>query len=470
MPEWSLIRSIPVLLTAVLTFCISATPSVTHAAKSASIVVDANTGKVLHGKHSDELRYPASLTKMMTLYLVFERIENGQLSYDTMITASPRAAAKPASKIGLKPGQQISVRTAVAALIVKSANDVATAVAEHIAGTEAAFARLMTGKARELGMPKTVFRNSSGLPDGQQVTTAREMITLALRLRDHFPKHYDKFNMTHFSHEGKRYRTHNAILRTFPGADGLKTGYIRASGFNIVSSVRRGKKHVVAAVFGGKTAAERNRLTKLLLTRGLAKAETKQTRKPQPFVREPQLVARPRPLASGMSYASATPQAAKPVNRQPPQRGGGESRRIEVARVRSEPVVPARADAPQDIGDLIRLIAEPALIAAATSADPLGSSAALQVQPVEQAVSTSGGYQIQVGAYASQNDAQLRLAQVKIEAGELLAGRDGLTPTVESGSRLLYRARFTGFEAKEATRACETLRAQGIDCLVAKGS
>lgn len=449
-----------------------------HAAKSASIVVDANTGKVLQSSSSEDLRYPASLTKMMTLYLIFEQIEDGALSYGTDIVASARAAAKPASKLGLKPGQRISVRTAISALIVKSANDVATAVAEHIGGSEAGFAKLMTAKARELGMPRTVFRNASGLPDSKQVTTAREMVTLALRLQDHFPNHYHNFKMTDFSYAGKRYRTHNAIVRSFPGADGLKTGYIRASGFNIVSSVRRGRKHVIAAVFGGKTASQRNRRARLLLTRALAKAATTRTRKHHKRIVRPQLVARPKPVvrdrsyeAAGLSKTGSDSREATQVSRDRRQSMSASEtgRRIELARVRSEPLFEARSDAPRSITELIQLIAQPRLVEALPDGNGRQQPAgAPRRDEPRRTVREAGAFQIQVGAYLSQNEAQVRLARVQIEAGDLLAGRQGLTPTVESGSRVLYRARFAGFSATDASRTCEALRTQGIDCLVAR--
>ena len=170
------------------------------AAKSASMVVDANTGEVLHAEDADALRYPASLTKMMTLYMVFDAIERGKLSYNTEIRVSERAAARPPSKLYLKPGETISVRDAVGALVTKSANDVASAVAEHLGGgSETRFAELMTRKARQIGMTRTRFRNASGLPDRLQLTTARDMITLGLRLQDDFPNQYRAFRMQRFN-------------------------------------------------------------------------------------------------------------------------------------------------------------------------------------------------------------------------------------------------------------------------------
>lgn len=247
-------------------------------AKQAAIVIDANSGKVLHADQADEPRFPASLTKMMTLYMVFEEIERGRLTFDSKIRFSARACGMAPSKLGLEPGEQISVRDAVKVLVVKSANDVAVAVAEHIGGTEHQFARMMTERARQIGMTSTTFRNASGLPDPGQRSTARDMAVLGMRLQDDFPQHYHFFSTTSVSVAGKTYKTHNTLMLGFPGMDGIKTGYTRASGFNLVSSVRTGGKHVVGAVFGGKTARLRNAHMRSLLFTALDKAATKRTR------------------------------------------------------------------------------------------------------------------------------------------------------------------------------------------------
>lgn len=247
--------------------------------KAASMVIDANTGKVLHEQFADAPRHPASLTKMMTLYMVFSEIEAGRLSYDTKIKVSTKAAGVAPSKLELEAGDEIEVLDAVKALITKSANDMAVALAEHIGGNEVAFSRMMTERARQIGMRSTLFFNASGLPDPRQITTARDMLTLALRLQDDFPKHYRLFSLTSFTYRGKTYRSHNTLMHGFPGMDGIKTGYTRASGFNLVSSVKTDNKHIVAAVFGGKTAAARNAHMRMLLYRALEGASTERTRK-----------------------------------------------------------------------------------------------------------------------------------------------------------------------------------------------
>lgn len=256
--------------------------------KSAAMVLDANTGKILYARSADAKRYPASLTKMMTLYMVFDEIKAGRLTFKTPIKMTPTAAMRPPSKLGLKPGQTIVLKDAVRALVTKSANDVAAAVAEHIAGSEAAFARRMTRRARSLGMTSTTFKNASGLTADGQLSTARDMITLALRLQDDYPQHFYLFSTPSFKYGRKTYRNHNTLLRSMRGVNGIKTGYTRASGFNLVTSMRQGRKHVVAAVFGGKTARARNARMRSLLYSALRKASTRKTRNPVP-----QLIAKP---------------------------------------------------------------------------------------------------------------------------------------------------------------------------------
>lgn len=261
--------------------------------RHAAIIVDANSGAVLHEQAADELRHPASLTKMMTLYMTFELIELGRLSYTTKIKVTQEAAAAAPTKLDLEPGEQIALIDAMKALVTKSANDMAIAIAQAIGGSEANFARLMTEKAHALGMKSTVFRNASGLPDDEQVTTARDMVTLALRLQDDFPKHYYLFGLRSFTYNGETYRNHNTLLNSYRGTDGIKTGYTHASGFNLVASVKRDGRHLIGAIFGGETAAARNAHLRVLLDRAFLRAATEKTRKVRPTA--PPLVAKAKP-------------------------------------------------------------------------------------------------------------------------------------------------------------------------------
>lgn len=234
--------------------------------KSAAIVVDGSTGAVLYQAGADLPRIPASLTKMMTLYLTFEALQSGRISKGTLIPVSAHAASQAPSKLGFKPGQTIDVDTAIKAIVVKSANDVAVAMAEYLGGTEEQFAAQMTAKGRRLGMRGTTFRNASGLPDAQQVTTARDMALLGLSLRKHYPQHYYYFVAQDFTFNGKLIRGHNRVLAQLNGADGIKTGYVRASGFNIVTSVNDNGRQLVAVVMGGETARVRDAQVVSLVT------------------------------------------------------------------------------------------------------------------------------------------------------------------------------------------------------------
>jgi len=238
----------------------------------ASIVIDAHNGRILQAHRAEQSRHPASLSKLMTLYLMFQDIENGRLRPDTKIKISKNAASQPASRLGLRAGDTITAREAVRALIVKSANDVATAVAEHMAGSEEKFARDMTRKARQLSMFDTVFVNASGLHNKRQKTTARDMARLAARLLKRFP-HFEPFwNTRYFDHGGKRYYSHNRLLGRLPGAIGMKTGYIRAAGYNIATVVERGGRRVIAVVIGGNSVAGRDNRVVSLVERHMPRA------------------------------------------------------------------------------------------------------------------------------------------------------------------------------------------------------
>lgn len=229
-----------------------------ESSKYAALVIDASTGKTLHQTSSTERRYPASLTKMMTLYLTFEALEQGRVTKTTPIPVSQQAARQPPTKVGFRTGDTIDVDSAIRALTVKSANDVAMAVGEYFGGTEAGFASMMNAKARQLGMNGTHFANASGLPDPDQYTTARDMAVLGLSLRAHFPQHFAYFSATDFTFRGHRIRGHNDMLGRVEGVDGIKTGYIRASGYNIVTSVRSRGRSLIIVVMGADSARARN--------------------------------------------------------------------------------------------------------------------------------------------------------------------------------------------------------------------
>ena len=234
-----------------------------------AMVVNLNSGRILHKENADEPRYPASLTKMMTLFLVFEDIKAGRLSMSDSLWISENAARQPPAKIGVKAGDTISVRDAVSAMSVKSANDVAVVIAENLSGSERAFANRMTQMARTIGMTKTRFVNASGLPDNRQVTTARDMAILGRALKKRHPRLSKSFASREFVYDGRRFRATNRLLGKVQGVDGIKTGYIRAAGYNLVASAKRGRTGVIVVVIGERSGKARNDAVEALIERYL---------------------------------------------------------------------------------------------------------------------------------------------------------------------------------------------------------
>lgn len=242
-----------------------------------SIIVDANSGSTLQATSADSLRHPASLTKIMTLYMLFEQLESGKLKLDSQMEVSAHASQQAPTKLGLRPGQTIRVEDAIKGLVTRSANDAAVVISEAIAGDEDDFAKAMTRKARALGMSKTVYKNASGLPDDSQVTTARDQATLGRAIQDRFPRYYRYFATEAFNYKGRSIRNHNKLLGRVEGVDGIKTGYTRASGFNLVTSMKRGNRYVVGVVMGGRSGGSRDAIMRNLLAEHLDEAATRRT-------------------------------------------------------------------------------------------------------------------------------------------------------------------------------------------------
>ena len=317
----------------------------------ASIVVDANSGAVMQATNADSPRHPASLTKIMTLYLLFERLEAGKIKLTTEMSVSPHAAIQAPSKLGLKPGETISVETAIRAIVTKSANDVAVIVAEALGGSEEEFAKQMTAKARTLGMMHTTYHNASGLPEDQQFTTARDMAILGRAIHDRFPQYYPYFSTRTFTFRGRTVRNHNHLLGSVDGVDGIKTGYIHDSGFNIVTSVQRNNRHIVAVVFGGHTAEARDARMRSLIANNINIAAAKRTA--PPVMEGWELAA-----ARGKDEPAAKEKAATavPVPQEAPARSRlhrsdqaqrGENRRRAAGQFTHRRVIPAAAGKPQ---------------------------------------------------------------------------------------------------------------------------
>src|SRR6195952_4782992 len=295
-----------------------------------SIIVDGNSGEVLTSNNPDGSRHPASLTKIMTLYLLFERLDSGKMKLDTEMDVSEHASEQAPTKLGLRPGNTIKVEDAIKGLVTRSANDAAVVIAEAIGGDEDDFAKMMTRKARALGMTKTTYRNASGLPNDEQVTTARDQSTLGRAIQDRFPRYYRYFSTSVFNYHGHSIRNHNKLLGNVEGVDGIKTGYTRASGFNLVTSMRRGNHHLVGVVMGGRSGGSRDAAMRSLLAENLEKAASKRTvaaiteRSPSEAnadVAEDQAQSRPTQMVQvqgAMQVASADSEPAAMAMRQAP--------------------------------------------------------------------------------------------------------------------------------------------------------
>jgi len=318
-----------------------------HAAPYADIVVDANSGAVLHATNPDARRHPASLTKIMTLYLLFEQLEAGKLKLDSALKVSAEASGQTPTKLGLKPGTTLNVEDAIKGMVTRSANDAAVVVAEAIAGSESEFAKVMTRKAQALGMKSTVYKNASGLPDDNQVTTARDQSILGRAVQERFPRYYKYFSIRSFTFRGQAITNHNHLLGKVDGVDGIKTGYINASGFNLVTSVHRGNRYLVAVVMGGSSGASRDARMRELINEKIVQASTKRTApmvaeatpsepivaakaepKPEPMVvakaeskSEPIVVAnaesKPEPMAVAKAEPKPEPKVAEKIEAEP---------------------------------------------------------------------------------------------------------------------------------------------------------
>ncbi len=426
-------------------------PSGSAQARYASIVIDAESGQVLHAVNADTRNYPASLTKMMTLYMLFDALENGKLTLKQKLPVSKRAAGMPPSKLGLKVGQSIRVEDAILALVTKSANDVAVVVAEALAGKETTFAKVMTKRARTLGMSRTSFRNASGLPNRGQKSTARDMARLAKALMRDFPQYYRYFSTSTFSYRGRTYRSHNKLLRSYKGTDGIKTGYIRASGFNLVTSVERGGRRVIAVVFGGKTSKSRDRHMVKLLNRGFKKLASQGVRKvPAVPGRNP---FHPLPLATiEIAEAAPQPQAVPQPQALP------EPQPVETAAA-SPPAPPKRDLSKSGLPRLERAVKPIASSSQVATVDGLET-------PVE-VESLTNDWVVQVGAFSRFRAAHDNAKSALAKAPKALRGAKVAVRRIDSASLgTLYRSQLTGLYEKQARAACESLKVAEMNCVV----
>ena len=409
--------------------------------KYAAYVMDARTGKVLHASSAHAPRYPASLTKMMTLYLVFEEMKAGRLKDSTRIKMSRYAAGRPPSKLPIRAGRTFTARQGVLGLVTKSANNVATAIAEHISGTEAAFARRMTLKARQLGMRSTTFRNAHGLPNSRQRTTAADMARLGHALRQHFPERYKVFTTRSFKFGKRRYGNHNRLLGKVRGVDGIKTGYIRASGYNLVTSAGANGRRIVAVVMGGRSGARRNAAMTRLVARYLPRASRWGRGRIVPAWRS---------SYSGDAKAvvvASAPRATTPTTR---------------------PTLPATPKATKSElkADAVARTLESSDVVAVSTPKPEAAKKVAKAAPFKR----TGSWTVQVGTSRSYRGAQGLITRVQRKARSAVGGRGTKIATLRTrrGKRI-FRARFVGYSKYQARQACRQIKRRRMDCLAIKG-
>ncbi len=475
---------------------------------SAAIVIDAASGQVLLQSNADAQTYPASLTKMMTLYLLFEALQKGRVTLDQPLPISVYAASMPATNLSLTPGDTITVRTAIQGMIIRSANDVAVVVAESLAGSVDAFAVKMNAKAAALGMTRTVFRNPNGLPDAWQHTTARDIATLALALHRDFPQFYSYFTLARFTYRGRVYITHNRFMLHYPGADGLKTGFINRSGYNLAASAVHNGRRLVGVIMGGHSPSLRDAAMWSLLDQGFGTATPKSQNNALllanagnadilPILRpsdysegdsdtndtadatdegdnsdnsfsamSPQIAGLPTGTASPAATHPATVQTAAlppaaptapalpPVTNQPVT-----TKSASTAFAPQIPILPAGSDEPS-LASLKVPMLRPG------SAELPGVSDGV----VAVAVESKRFWGVQVGAYSRYTPA--RLAAEKAQQNLPFQIKDTHIAVDEADGRSgkLYRARIVGLAQGEANDACRELRARQIPCLVVQAN
>ena len=447
-------------------FAFGATAPASARPVQAHILVDARTGEVLQASNADTSTYPASLTKMMTMYLLFEALQDGRVKLTDTITFSRHAASMPATNLNVDAGDRISVETAILAMIVRSANDVAVAVAEHLGETESGFARLMTNKAQMLGMTHTLFRNANGLPDAKQRTTARDMATLSIALIRDFPQYYGYFKRTKFQYHGVNYSGHNKLLKTFAGYDGIKTGYIRASGFNLASSAERDGRRLVVVVLGGTSPSVRDRQVASLLTSGFKKQHGTGT------LLAAHIPVRPKvkpsapansPVEDVIANILVKPAEAE-VIAQPDQPASG----FQFAALRGlAPMLkPGTGVASVKLAVAQDTVPTPQVTNVAFNTQPMLKPGTGDVQLASKAVAPDsqattvvwkpdGDYGIQVGAYSKYRAAQKAAQTAAKSESEILADARIIIDSqkMNNGGKV-YRARVAGLSKSDAQAAC----------------
>ncbi len=416
-------------------FQLALVPSFLSAARYAAIVIDAHTGRILHKENENVVTHPASLTKIMTLYLLFDALEAKKVKMTTRFKISAHAAAQAPSKLGLKPGSTILVKDAIMALITKSANDIACAVGENLGGTESAFAELMTAKSKEIGLRQTAFKNAHGLHNKHQVTTAADIALLSQSLLKRHPKYYRYFSTSAFHYRGQQHGNHNKLLGKVKGLDGIKTGFINASGWNIATSAVRNGKRLIGVVLGGETRLWRDKRMQNLLDVAFKKIADKKA------LAQPALYLKPSvPNKTQEFYLAEAPKAAPSIV---PQK------------------MPLEKLVNVSMNETFEELED---------TDPLEEDLEESEEEMIQAklpTRLSGDYSIQVGAYKSAKQAQMNAALALSHLPKNLPGKVMIKPTLKKRKKL-YRARITGFSQGAADKACKLLIKNGAACIAIK--
>ena len=484
----------------------------------AEMVVDARTGRVLNAVNPDSLRHPASLTKVMTLYMLFEALESGKVTLNSDLKVSARAQRQAPSKLGLNAGDTINVEDAIKALVTKSANDVAVTVAENLGGTEDDFAQMMTRKAQSLGMKRTVYANASGLPNPKQLTTARDLITLGAAIQKRFPKYYTYFSLRSFEYEGTEIPTHNKLLGKVEGVDGIKTGYTQKSGFNLLTSVHNDNRSLLAVILGGRSGRARDERMADLIDNYLPAASTPaQGAKiaKLPSVKAPKLAAAddkepsseneddaegpsgtvaaaknlpqvsPKPITTASSPApipepQAAPLAAStkliaPLQAPQPQLNEVASPKPQTntqALAASEPSNAATAKA-LAYTPMTQTPVEPKEIAVTPSGLKLawqtGAPAAEPNMTGSKRPDPSNSVFVQIGTAQTESDAKRLLSSARDKVGTSLLAANMQTEKVTVNGKILWRARFNMSDESLAHNACKTLKKNKMSCFVSRG-
>ncbi|WP_064710524.1 serine hydrolase [Rhizobium bangladeshense] len=462
--------------------------------KYAGIVVDAKTGNVLYSENADRLQYPASLTKMMTLYMVFEALEQGRIRLDTPVPFSAHAAAQAPTKLGVRAGGTITVEQGILGLVTLSANDASTALGELLAGSEDRFAQLMTAKAHALGMTRTTYRNANGLPNTAQMTTARDQARLGIALRQHFPQYYGYFSTRAFKFGSRTIRSHNRLVGSVRGVDGIKTGYTRAAGFNLVSSVQVDGKSIVSVVLGGTSGSARDAQMRNLIATYLPKASSRggnsalmaqatpapamiETPAPVQPQKARQPVA-PQQVAKTITSAQTPVAAAAAADLSLPHKGPLPDARYQVAEAE---VAYTETSAPKSDNPLVAQTMPAPTKVKTTSfkqqapvAAPAGQDNAAVDHVTTASTSTTpassapAGWVVQVGVSPSRQMAMDLLEGAKSKGGKALASAKPFAVAYGTGNDQVYRARFGGFDdQRDAVNACKALKKAGIKCWAA---